>query len=100
MSQLEIYSPKEFCDAIRFAAKSGQIDSFIDTLDRLVNTPVDRTVTLGKDFEPYSFGFSVQDARGLSFNGGFIYHGPLHDGKMGGCSSIQLCPKDGWSLHT
>lgn len=98
MQKIEITCPERFIEALRFARSTNQMNSLIDALERLSSG--NRHLRLHADFEKFSFTFDFTDERGFSMNGGLIYHGPLPDGNFGGGSSIQLCPKDGWSVHT
>ena len=89
-------------EVIRFAEKVGKLENLLENLERFEKFDANGYgVTLGPDFAPYSFTFSLMNGNGTLFMaGGLIYHGPLLDGSRPETFSVQLVSTDGWAMHT
>lgn len=82
MPQIELYNKDHLREVVKFAQRTGQLKQFKQVWQRLVNMGKswnNATVSIGKDFAPYSFGFALIENGKCVLNGGMIYHGP-HDG--------------------
>ena len=87
-----------------FAMRTGRCASLQRCLDRLqrIAANLDGKVTLGTDFAPYSFLFSIEAPGSSGLNGGLIFHGSHDNGGDGSAPTyaVNLTPEDGWSIHT
>jgi hypothetical protein len=106
----EVLDPEHLDAAWEHAKAIGRDESLtgcFEQLERIANNR-NATVRLGTDFAPHSFYFEIHaaEAKGprgtLMLNGGVIFHGPHDRGGDGGAPtfSVNLTPKDGWSIHT
>lgn len=101
---------QQYYDEVRkFAEEQGILDDLEKQIKYLHHSPDIQRLTIGKDFAPHSFTFSLEVKVGqgkggyrLLFNGGIIYSGPgvPSDGSFPSLSVNIGKPKHGWSIHT
>lgn len=104
---LKIQNPEHFTQVVEFAINAGCAAKLFDRLAYLANyggNPEYTVCTLGYDFAPHSFRFTIERNGNRWFNGGLIYSGPTQalDGSFPALT-VSLEPGDGshqWSVHT
>lgn len=99
--KIEIFCENRLKEAFEEANSKNLMENLNFQLNRLGELAGEGTVSLMKDFAPFSFYFALKNER-FPLEGGLIYHGTHDNGGDGGFPtySVNLNAITGWSIHT